>query len=60
MIQETVVCSECGRVYVGKIPKGGDGFELHPRRHTITGKRNGPVCLGSYLEAKIFINYKKP
>jgi hypothetical protein len=31
--KEVVTCSVCGKKYAGKVPKGGDGSVLYPRRH---------------------------
>lgn len=33
--REYVRCSMCGRKFVGKIPRGGDGSVLFPRKHWI-------------------------
>jgi len=30
-----VTCSVCGKRYKGRIPRGGDGTVLYPRRHRI-------------------------
>ena len=61
-----VTCSVCGKRYTGKIPKGGDGSILFPRKHNIIyieKAKNGfgqgwfgwteinmCVCDGSYRE----------
>ena len=60
-MSKRVYCSVCELDYVGKIPKGGDGSVLFPRKHyrklkefsekgiRYTGEKE--VCLGSFREA---------
>jgi len=54
-----VRCSVCGRVYKSKIPKGGDGSIVFPRKHyrNIGLSRqertlDDAYCSGSYTEGK--------
>jgi len=60
-----VTCVYCGKRYQGKIPKGGDGSVLFPRKHKVflhnpvsvgggisVDKGKFVTCPGSYQEAK--------
>jgi hypothetical protein len=59
--KQRVKCSVCGRIYVGNIPKGGDGTSLFPRMHygksishitveVINMINNKQYCGGSFQE----------
>ncbi len=67
---EIVTCSYCGRKYVGKVPRGGDGSALFPRKHNLSltsaerwsspfrhVKGHDWTCPGSYHEAKEYEQY---
>lgn len=43
-MSEYVICSICGNRYVGKVPKGGDGSVLFPRKHK--RKIGDAICVG--------------
>jgi hypothetical protein len=47
--KERVTCSICCRKYSGKIPKGGDGSVLFPRKHNLWKCKI--TCEGSLQEA---------
>lgn len=60
---ERVTCKVCQNRYVGRVPKGGDGSVLFPRKHNMSipvtnnlGITDLPerkvVCPGSYEVAK--------
>lgn len=55
LVSETVRCSVCRRYYMGRIPRGGDGSAINPRRHFIndaSGKKklcDGVHSAGLYL-----------
>lgn len=66
-MNEIVTCSHCGREYVGKVPRGGDGSVLFPRKHKLsltsverwcnragTPTNHDWTCPGSYKAAKEF------
>lgn len=68
--KEIVTCSHCGREYVGKVPKGGDGSVLFPRKHRLSPgsaerytsafrsvKGYDWTCPGSYKLAKEYQEY---
>jgi hypothetical protein len=48
--QQRVTCAVCGKRYAGKVPKGGDGSALFPRRHKILVPDSKPkgLALHSY------------
>ena len=57
---EKVICSVCQNTYAGKVPKGGDGSELYPRKHSTRYTINDShlmlysekrVCPGSFEPA---------
>jgi len=62
MNAERVTCSWCNKRYIGKVPKGGDGSVLYPRKHKITRRKRTSVfptyttveevCEGSFTAAK--------
>lgn len=51
---EKVRCSVCGRIYTARIPKGGDGTFLYPRRHQ---SLIGNPCKGNLQEAEYLNPY---
>ena len=48
-------CRVCGKIGLGRIPKGGDGTEILPTRH----KHQGKLCPG-YIEAAIPVDDDEP
>lgn len=58
---EYVTCNVCEKYIAGKVPKGGDGSVLFPRRHaplypSVSGQTPA-VCSGSFQPAR---EYEKP
>jgi ribosomal protein S27E len=47
MSKQKVKCVICGKVTVGRVPKGGTGDLMYPRKH----KLNGKSCDGNFYEA---------
>lgn len=43
--RECVSCAKCGRVTIGRTPKGGDGSALAPSPHK---DQAGKWCAGAY------------
>jgi len=55
-----VKCAICGRIYKAKIPKGGDGTVLWPRKHyanigltKLERIQDDSYCLGSFTEGEL-------
>lgn len=53
-------CAVCGRIYKAKIPKGGDGSVLWPRKHyrnlglsCLERQHDDSYCLGSFTEGEL-------
>ncbi len=42
-----VECSVCGKVVIGRLPRGDDGSFWYPRKH----KHKGKNCSGNWEEA---------
>jgi len=69
MTGERVTCTWCHRRYVGRIPRGGDGSVLFPRKHKIkrrertsvfpTYKTIVEVCKGSFIAAEEYMRENK-
>lgn len=49
-----VKCSVCGKQTAGRVPKGGDGTFMLPRRHKLYGRD----CPGNIEEAEWISGYK--
>ena len=55
-----IKCAICGRIYKSKIPRGGDGTEMCPRKHyrNIGLNRNerildNTICSGSFHSGEL-------
>jgi hypothetical protein len=47
MVKEMFECQCCGKITVGRMPKGGDGTYYFPRKHK---GADGETCEGVYDE----------
>ncbi len=48
MMKTRFKCVRCGKITVGRRPKGGDGTFYYPSRH----ERDGKLCEGVWREAE--------
>lgn len=56
-VVERVKCAACGRIGASRMPRGGDGTLLYPRRHRTADGRE--ECAGNTVEA-IYLNQSMP